>query len=324
MKVLYGYKDIRKKLRDPVVAIGIFDGIHIGHKRVIKKILNLREPGRDRVVVTFDPHPQTVLRPERMPDRIMSLEHRLFIFEKMGLDAVVVISFTGFIAMMPPEEFVKRVLLRMGTRKVYVGGNFYFGRGKTGDVRTFEKIGRDYGIDVRTVPPVKKGARVISSTWLRRLISSGDIEKAEKLLRRPVSVLGTVVSGDRRGEALGIPTANIDPHQEVIPPPGVYAVKVDIDGKLLDGVLNIGFKPTFYGRRLKKRKEPQIEVHIIGFKGDLYGRSLEIFFKRKLRREKRFKNEEMLKRQITKDVEQAKKILASKKVLHKIRRYKYI
>ncbi len=324
MKILYGYRNLSEKLRDPIVAIGIFDGIHIGHKRVIKKILNLQEPGRDKVVVTFDPHPRTVLRPQKTSPRIMSLEHRLYILRKMGLDAAVIIRFTDFVAAMTPEDFIRRVLGGIGARKVYVGSNFHFGRGKSGNVETFERIGRDCGIDVRTVKAVKKRGRVISSTWLRKLISSGKIEKAEKLLRRPVSVLGTVVGGDSRGKGLGVPTANIDPHQEVIPPPGVYAVKVDIDGQLFDGILNIGFKPTFYGRRLKKRREPQIEAHVIGFKGDLYGRSVEIFFIKRLRHEKRFRNEEMLKKQIRRDAEHAKKILASKKVLHKIRKYKYI
>jgi len=145
------------------------------------------------------------------------------------------------------------------------------------------------------------------------------------LLRRPVSVRGTVVTGDRRGTVLGVPTANIDPHHEVIPPAGVYAVKVDAEGKFYDGVLNVGFRPTFYGRKTKhQRKEPQIEAHLIDFKGDLYGRDIEIFFIKKLRREKKFKNDEKLSIQIEEDIKLAKKILASKKVLWKIKRYKHI
>ena len=324
MKILYGYRDLKEKLKDPIVAIGIFDGIHIGHKRVIRRVLNLRDKKRDRVIMTFDPHPQTILTPGKKLPRIMSLEHRLFIFEKMGIGATVIIRFTDFISGMTPEEFVRRVLHGIGTREVYVGSNFHFGRGKSGDVESLKRIGKTCGIDVKIVQPVKKGNRIVSSTWLRKLISRGDIGKAEKLLRRPVSVLGTVVSGERRGSSFGVPTANIDPHQEVIPPPGVYGVKVDIDSKLYDGVLNIGFKPTFYGRRLKKRKEPHIEVHIVGFEGDLYNRAMEIFFLKRLRREKKFKNEKGLKRQIAKDIKKAKKVLESKKVLWKIKRYKYI
>lgn len=326
MKILYGYRDLKDKLKDPIIAIGIFDGIHIGHKRVIKKILNLPGKGRDRVVVTFDPHPQTVLCPEKTPPRIMSLEHRLFILGKMGISATIVIRFTDFIAMMSPEEFISRVIKAIGARTVYVGSNFHFGKGKSGNVETLKELGNSSGVDVRIVGPVKKGGRVISSTWLRKLISAGNILKAEELLRRPVSVLGAVVSGDRRGTVLGVPTANIDPHHEVIPPAGVYAVKVDAGGKLFDGVLNIGFRPTFYGRKNTsgKRKEPQIEVHLVDFKGDLYGKNIEIFFIKKLRREKKFKNDGKLKIQIKKDIELARKILVSKKILWKIRRYKYM
>lgn len=323
MKVLHGYKNISDKLRDPVVAIGIFDGIHLGHKRVIKSVVNLKSE-RDKVVLTFDPHPITILGPKKTPPRIMSIEHRIHIFEKMGLDAVVVINFTEHISAMTPRDFIKKILIGIGTKTVYVGKNFHFGKGRSGDTETFKRLGEEFGIDVRIAQPVKKNGRIVSSTWLRELIRTGNIGMAEKLLRRPVSVLGTVVSGDKRGKTLGVPTANIDPHQEVLPPPGVYAVKVELEGRLMDGVLNIGFKPTFYGGRLKKRKEPHIEVHVLSFDGDLYGKVMEIFFIKRLRKEKRFRNEEQLKRAISKDTEKALKLLDSKSILLKIRKYKYI
>lgn len=323
MKIFHGYRNIAG-LRDPVAAIGVFDGIHIGHKRVINRILRAREPGRDKVIITFDPHPRNVLRPAKPQGRIMSLKHRLLIFQKMGIDAVIIVRFSEHMAGMSPEDFIRRVIGGVGARTVYAGGNFHFGRGKSGDIDTFRKVGEICGIDVREVRPVKKNGRIVSSTWVRRLVSAGRIKEAEKLLRRPVSVLGTVVRGDERGKGLGIPTANIDPHQEVIPPPGVYAVKIDIKGAIHDGVLNIGFKPTFYGRSLKRRKEPHIEVHIFAFTGHLYGLSIEIFFIEKLRREKRFRSEEALLRQIDLDKNRAKAVLNSPRILRKIRRYKYI
>jgi riboflavin kinase/FMN adenylyltransferase len=237
---------------------------------------------------------------------------------------VVVIHFTDFIAMMTPEEFVKRVIMALGARKVYVGDNFHFGRGKSGNITDLKEIGKRCGVDVITVKPVKMGGRTVSSTWLRKLIKTGNIAKAEKILRRPVSVLGTVVKGDERGKSLGRPTANLDPHQEVIPPPGVYAVKADIDGRLYDGVLNVGFRPTFYGTRLKKRKEPHIEAHIIDYKEDLYGKSIEIFFIKRIRREKHFRDIERLIRQIDKDVKSSGKLLHRKDIVRKIQRYKYL
>ncbi|MGB2599443.1 MAG: bifunctional riboflavin kinase/FAD synthetase [Candidatus Omnitrophota bacterium] len=324
MKILYGYRN-SAELKDPIAAIGIFDGVHIGHKRLIKRILNSPGHGRDRTIVTFDPHPQAVLNPRRTPPRIMSLEHRLFIFEKMGLNAAIVINFSDFIASMNPGEFIQKIIINgIGARTVYVGGNFHFGKGRAGNIESFREVGKRYGLEVHTVQPVRKNGKIVSSTWLRRLITKGNLEKAEKLLRRPVSVLGTVVKGDARGKILGAPTANIDPHQEVIPPPGVYAVKVDTGGKLHDGILNIGFRPTFYGRSPFRRKEPLMEVHIFDLDRDLYGSSMEIFFIKKLRNEKRFKNVEGLIEQIKKDAERAEKVLGGKRILYKIRKYKPI
>lgn len=305
MKILYGYKNVGDCLKDAVIAIGMFDGVHVGHKRVIKRVLNAPLAGATRAVMTFDPHPQNFFSPGNPQARIMSLEHRLNIFRKMGLDAAVVIRFTEHIAGMSPEDFIRKVLCRTGVKRVYVGGNFHFGRGKSGNVETFRREGKVYGIDVRTVQPVKLRGRTVSSTWLRALISSGKIEQAARLLRRSVSVYGTVVAGDKRGRLLGVPTANIDPHHEVMPPPGTYAVRVDVDGNMFKGVLNTGFNPTFYGRGARKRMEPRIETHLIGFDGDLYGHSLEIFFIKKLRREKHFRNAETLQKQIIKDIERA-------------------
>ncbi|MFH1846250.1 MAG: bifunctional riboflavin kinase/FAD synthetase [Candidatus Omnitrophota bacterium] len=322
MKVLYGYRDLAGKLKSPIVAIGMFDGLHIGHKRVLNKVLSSRMPESDKVVITFDPHPQMVLSPKKVPLRIMSLEHRLYIFQKMGFSSVVILRFTEFMAKMSAEDFIKKILRGMGTKRVYVGENFYFGKNKSGDISTFRSVGKKYGIEVITVPQVKMKRRIVSSTWLRRLITFGKLKKAELLLRRPVSVLGKVVKGDKRGSVLGVPTANIDPHQEVIPPPGVYAVKVDINGSLCDGVLNVGFKPTFYGRKLRKRKEPSSEVHLIDFNGDLYGSVLEIFFIKRLRKEKKFKKQDNLVFQIKKDIKEAQVFLTSKKMLSRIERYK--
>ncbi|MBD3296868.1 MAG: bifunctional riboflavin kinase/FAD synthetase [Candidatus Omnitrophica bacterium] len=324
MDVYHGYRQPGNMLNDPVAAIGMFDGIHLGHKKVIRRVLSHSGSSHERVIITFDPHPQKVLQPDRTPPRIMSLEHRLHIMEKMGVDAVIIIRFTRRLAAMSPEEFVREVLGATGVSIVYVGANFHFGSGKTGDTEGLRRIGAEYGIEVRVVEPVKLGASVISSTWLRKLVRSGNLDKAEKILRRPVSVYGTVVRGEARGRALGYPTANIDPHQEVIPPPGVYAVKVDVDGELFNGVLNIGFKPTFYGSKLKKRKEPLIEAHIMDFKGALYGRNIEIFFVRKIRRERRFKTEQALRQRIDEDRERALKMLTGEKISRKIKRYKYL
>jgi len=309
VKVLYGYKGASKELRAPVMAIGVFDGVHKGHKKVLEGLLDDADKNGDKVVMTFDPHPRTVLCPGKTAPRIMSLEHRLSIFEKMGMDAVIVLHFTEAMAEMTAEDFVKNVIRGTGAKKVYVGGNFYFGKGRKGDPYELIRMGEKYGIHVKKISPVTSGKKTVSSTWLRQLISSGKITTAGKLLERPVSVLGTVVKGDQRGRTLGAPTANIDPHQEVIPPPGVYAVMVDVGGTLRKGVLNVGFKPTFYGSHLKKREEPHIEVNLMGYKGDLYGTVLEIFFIKRLRSEKRFGSPQALSAQIQRDTTKAERIL---------------
>ncbi len=321
MKIFYGSKNV-ELLRNPVACIGIFDGIHLGHRKVIRRVLNYSPKERDRIIITFDPHPETVLRPEKELPRIMSLEHRISIFEKMGVDAVVVIHFSDYIAMMTPENFIEKEIKKMGVKTVYVGENFHFGRGKAGDVNSFREIGKRYGVDVRIVYSIKRRGKVISSTWLRNLISKGNLEIAEKLLRRPVSVYGEVVKGESRGRELGVPTANIDPHHEVSPPPGVYAVKVDFDGALYDGVVNIGFKPTFYGKNANERREPHVEVHLIGFSGDLYKKSLEIFFIKLLRKEKRFTDGDALLKQMRSDIQNAYKYLNRKNIITRIKKYK--
>ncbi|MDD4956761.1 MAG: bifunctional riboflavin kinase/FAD synthetase [Candidatus Omnitrophica bacterium] len=308
MKLLYGYRSWRSKLKAPVACIGIFDGVHLGHRKVIARTMAFNAPGRDRIVITFDPHPRNYFSSRNDPPRIMSLEHRLSIFEKMGLDAAVVINFSEAIASMAPEDFVEKVLVGMGVGTVFAGSNFYFGAGKKGSIKELAKIGKKFGIQVKSVPPVKRDGKIVSSTWIRDLISKGDLVRAKRLLGRPVSVLGTVVSGDKRGRRFGIPTANIDPHHEVIPPPGVYAVDIPLGGRSYGGVLNIGFKPTFYGNKLKARKEPCIEAHIPGFSGDLYGRHIEIFFLSRIRGERRFSGEDKLKEQIEKDISAAKGI----------------
>ena len=321
MKIFHGYKNITG-LRSPVIAVGIFDGIHAGHRRVIKAMLRAAGRGRDRAVMTFDPHPRSVLYPTVPLPRIMSLEHRLSILRKMGVNVAIVVNFSDHTASMSPEDFVKEVIKPAGAKKVFVGNNFHFGRGKKGNVDAFRKIGKRCGIDVREVASVRHNGRVVSSTWLRELISRGEIGEAEKLLKRPVSILGTVVKGDSRGRVLGFPTANVDPHHEVSPPPGVYAAKIDAGKKIYDGVVNIGFRPTFYGRLTHKRREPRIEVHIFGFSGRLYGRTIEVFFIKKLRNEKKFQTEKALIARIRRDAASAKKLLSNPSLLYRIKRYK--
>ena len=203
---------------------------------------------------------------------------------------------------------MKRILLdKLGARGIYVGENFYFGRGARADAKALRVLSGDFNFKVNIMRPIRKGNRVVSSSLIRRLIMDGRIDEASKLLGRPVSILGTVVRGRRRGRILGYPTANINPHHEAIPPSGVYAVKVNYGGEIFKGVLNIGIRPTFLKR--DEEAEPTIEVHILDFDEKIYGEDLEILFVKKIRDEIKFKHREALRRQIRQDDREARLFL---------------
>ena len=308
MKIWRGINNIRR-LDGAVATIGVFDGVHMGHRAVIKKVVDrARSIGARSVVVTFDPHPAKVLGKRHAPS-LISLEHRLRLTEELGVDVVVVLSFTKDLARYSPEKFVEKVLAKgLGAREVYVGENFYFGRGGLASARRMKSIAAASSISVAAVPSVMVGGRAASSSLVRALILSGSIAKARRVLGRPVAVLGTVVAGSRLARSLGYPTANINPHHEVIPPMGVYAVRVLYGGRQYGGVLNIGWKPTFFSPR---DREPTVEAHIFGFKRKIYGKNLEILFVKKIRDEARFRDMFTLAKQIRRDAAAARQILKS-------------
>ena len=223
---------------------------------------------------------------------------------------MIIVNFTKSLANMSPKEFVNSLVVsRIDVKEIYVGENFYFGKGAKAGVETLREIGKSFGFNVRVVRPIEIAGDMISSSAIRRLIMDGRIEKAAKFLGRPVSVLGTVVGGSRLARALGYPTANINPHHEVIPPSGVYAVSVRYRGRPFKGVLNIGSRPTFYSPR---DREPTIEAHIFDFNERIYGKDLEILFIKKLRDEQRCASRDELVAQIRKDETAARTILKSR------------
>lgn len=313
MREFYGFESAKGVFDASVLAIGVFDGVHRGHRFLLKHLFE--EPSSlDRVVITFDPHPAKVLAGRGAPRRIMSLEHRLNIFRRMGIDSVIVVNFTFDFAKMAPEEFVLGVIPSLGARKVFVGEDFRFGRSQGGDAEMLSRLGDPNGLEIEVIEHFRMGTEVVSSTKIRQLVSAGNIDLASDLLGRPLSVLGTVVKGSERGRKLGFPTANLDPHQEVIPPTGVYAVKADVGGRFLNGVVNVGFNPTFFGKGACKRKEPTIELHLLGFKGDLYQRDIEVFFIKKIRDEKFFDETSSLKEAVQKDIIMAEKVLVQSNI----------
>jgi riboflavin kinase/FMN adenylyltransferase len=297
-------------MKKSVVTIGVFDGVHIGHRAVIKNVVGrAKAVGAMSIVVTFDPHPLKVLGAGHLALSLMSLKHRVNAIKGLGVDKVIVMKFDKRLSGMEPGVFIKNVIRKeLKAIEIFVGEDFCFGRHAGADIKALKRIGGTAGLRVHPVKAVKRNGQVISSSEIRRLVVSGRIKDASKLLGRPFSILGTVVSGAKLARVLGYPTANINPHHEAMPPSGVYAVKVKLNKKLLKGVMNIGVRPTFYdhGRDV----EPSIEVHIFGFHGSIYGRDMEILFVKRIRAEKKFNTIDSLIEQVRKDEKSAKRLLA--------------
>jgi len=309
MKIYNGLKKIPRSLKGAVVTIGVFDGVHRGHQRILKRVVRRARAARVMsVVVTFEPHPARVLAPRREIPFLTTVEHRLRIIEGLGIDACIVLKFDRRFAALSAERFARDVLgARIGAGCVVVGENFLFGSQQAGAAR-LAKLGEGLGFCVERVGSLKRGGSAVSSSRIRREIEAGRLGSAAGMLGRPVSVFGTVVRGDARGRILGFKTANINPHHEAIPPSGVYVVFVRLSGKLYKGVLNIGRRPTFYGPR-GEDEEPLIEAHIFSFNRNIYGKDLEVRFVRKIRKEKRFVDKDRLALQIRRDAKKAMEVL---------------
>ena len=296
MRVITNINDFKLD-RGSCVAIGVFDGMHKAHRLIISSALKMARGMRvAAVVLTFWPHPQG--KPS-----LNSLSRRLRMIEELGVDVCVVIRFDRKFAGVSRDDFVKNILVgRLNARAVFIGNNFRFGKNQKGDVRFLEKASREYGFIVKAFKVLKIGNADISSTLIRGLISAGKLKQAEKILTRPVSILGTVIEGESLAAKLGFPTANIEAHHEILPPPGIYSVRIILDKKEYPGVCYIGSSPTFFG----KNKKQSIEAHIFNFKKNIYGRDLEIQFIRKIRDESRFSSPQNLVKQVKKDIIKAK------------------
>ena len=305
-----------------VVAIGVFDGVHLGHKKILETAVKIaRQNHTKAIALTFYPHPLTVVAgsggtslrgaPKNTPLSLISLRHRINLIKSFGIGKCVVFNFTKGFARSRPDVFIKDILLKkMKAGWIVVGEDFCFGRRRSGNIKLLVKKGKELGFKVKQVGILKHRGIPISSSLIRQAISSGKLGFAKKILGRPVAVLGTVVEGRRIGRKLGFPTANINPHHEVVPPSGVYAVKVNIDKSCYNGILNIGIRPTFYGLALQD-KEPIIEAYIFDFNKSIYGKDVEVVFIKKIRSEKKFRTEKTLIARIEKDIKQARGILCN-------------
>lgn len=307
MVIFRAISDITEKLRRPVVTIGNFDGVHLGHREIFRRVRGLaRELGGVSVVVTFVPHPLKVVAAHQEVRLITTSREKEALIEGSGIDYLLEIPFDKEFAAMPAAEFVRRVLVdAIGLERLVIGYDYAFGRGREGDVGLLRELGERYGYGVDELQPISDGSTVYSSTAVRRMVSAGDVSRASLLLGRHFSVTGLVVHGHERGRSLGFPTANIDTDKDLLPSVGVYAVKVCLGDRLLDGACNIGPNPTFGNERLS------IEVFLLDFEGNLYGRELTMFFIERLRGEKRFSSLDELKDAIASDVSRCREILAA-------------
>jgi riboflavin kinase / FMN adenylyltransferase len=291
----------------PVMTIGNFDGVHLGHQMIFRTLRQrAREIGGTSLVLTFDPHPLKVLAPERCPVLITPTAKKLALIQGCGVDAIICLPFTQALADLTPAAFVEDVLVgAIGIREIYVGYNFAFGKGRQGSITLLQELGRYHGFLVHVMEPIAVEGRIVSSSAIRQWIQQGSVDDAALLLGRLYSITGTVVEGYQKGRELGFPTANVRATEELTPGRGVYAVMVDWRERRYEGVANIGFNPTF------GRTQLSVEIHLFNFSEPLYGESVEVSFVKKIRDERAFPSVADLVKQIGQDVETAHTLLAA-------------
>lgn len=289
------------------VAIGTFDGVHVGHQELIRQAVeDARRHGRVSAVLTFDRHPAEVLRPDRAPGYITTPSQRAAILESMGADHLVVARFDAEMRERTPDGFLREVATgKVGARAILVGAGFRFGRNREGDVACLREAQERHGFKLHVVDPVMIDGQIASSTRVRNLLRAGQVSVVARVLGRNFALAGTVVEGQRLGRTLGFPTANLQPDfPQIIPADGIYATLVNIGTRRYMGACNIGFRPTAGG------ETRTIEVHLLHFSGDLYGKALTIEFAVRLRDEVHFENLELLVEQMGRDVDQTEVLLA--------------
>lgn len=291
-----------------VIAIGDFDGVHLGHREVISRAIErARLLGVPAAIMTFDPHPREVLGKAQYSKILTPIAEKMRLFAELGVDQVYIVHFTPELARVSPEDYYKNMLYPLKPRAIVVGFDFTFGHRGQGTAETLAKLAKA-GESIEVIAPHNMDGEKISSTLIREQLHLGRLERVKPLLGRHYRIQGKVVKGEGRGRKIGYPTANLEPlDRYVIPRQGVYAVRVYLDGESLKGVMNIGIKPTFHE---DEEQPPTLEVHILDRNEDLYGRTLEIEFAAYLRPEMKFSSVEMLIEQIAKDAQKAKQILA--------------
>lgn len=305
MEVIRTLEQIEKFSEHVSMAIGVFDGFHIGHQELVSKVVRQahRQSGKS-ILLSFYPHPQKVISSSEAPPLLQTFEQRAEFAEHLGLDILLSLPFSRRFSLMTPGEFVDAVLLRSGVSEVHVGDNFRFGHRRQGDFETLVELGRRKGFSVKRAEAVHFREKRVSSTWVRGAISKGSVSLAKRLLGRPYEVRGNIVKGAQRGKGLGFPTANLNPENELIPATGVYATRVHLESGVHIGATNIGYRPTVHEYR---EQIPTVETHLMNFSDDIYGMPMRLDFCFRLRDERKFEDISVLERQINVDIERAKR-----------------
>lgn len=313
LEIFRGVADLKRSFVRPVLTIGNFDGVHLGHRAILEKVISrAKSLAGESVLYTFEPHPRRVLQSESGLRLLETFEQKTETLRDLGLDAVVAEPFDLEFARITPETFVTRYIHQgIDPVEVYVGYDFHFGRDREGSMRLLTERGPHLGFSVTVVPEVQVEGRDVNSTRIRQLLEEGDVAEASILLGRPFCVRGEVTSGDRRGREIGFPTANLAPETEILPGPGVYFGHLTCrDSRQpaanvpLPAVTNVGYRPTFHDGR-----DLIAEAHVIDFSGDLYGLEVDLTFEGRIRGEQRFETVEALRSQIGQDVEAARSAL---------------
>lgn len=306
MNIIRDLNELSKPLKNPVLTIGNFDGVHRGHLALFDKIKKIAENiDGQSVVMTFEPHPIKVVKSGNGPPLITPIEQKLKLISDAEIDVILCLPFTIEFAGIPAESFVMDFLVnKIGVRELVVGYDYSFGQGRRGDINLLREMGKEYGFKVHVVEPIHLNDTLVSSTSIRNLVQEGNLPEAKRLLGRDYQITGVVKKGmGRGGKDLGFSTANLTPVDELIPKKGVYAVKVIIGEKEYNGVCNIGINPTFGGTSLS------IETHVLDFSGDILGQDFTIRFISRLRDEKTFSGKDELAKQIENDIALAREIL---------------
>ncbi len=306
MEILDGLENVKQNIPYPVLTLGNFDGVHLGHQAIFRMLIDrAKKKNGTSIAFTFAPHPLRVIAPERAPRLLTTYKNKIKLIEDFGIDIVVCANFTKEFSRINAEDFVKKILCGvLGVREIYIGANYLFGKGKKGSPALLKEIGKDCGFKVTVLDEIQINGSTVSSSRIRAIVAKGNVDDVSQYLGRHYSVEGIVIEGAKRGKSLlNTPTANLHTANEVLPKDGVYAVTVELKGKTYGGATNIGINPTFKDKRFS------IETHLFNYKGTLPGKDLKINFIKRIRDEIKFSGPAELSAQLKKDIAEIKAVL---------------